>query len=639
MAHEITTRDNLFTVRNPSWHGLEDACLEDYPTREEAQAIAHPWEPVDEPIFRRVPVIAEDGSLTHTYEEIEEFKGTARSDDNYFLGVRGSGHELVKNEVMYDIAEAIEGEAKGSVMFETGGSLKGGRKVWLLIRLRDPLMINGDPHGGTIPYFALQNAHDGSGSFRGQATMTRIVCHEVGTPMLHEGRWISVEEHPSVQGTKREPGLAVHIAGMPNPEVVTLDHRYQTAEGWLEAQNLVKGVSEVAYPIDQTVIDHEESEDFWWAVGLWWADGHLHGSNQVTWTVSDPQIEDRLMSLLRERGFSGDGSTKRGCRQITYAWPEFREIVEPMYRGEGRGKGRREKVPTELMEKLPPHLQSALIAGYFDGDGSWDKQRGGMIFSSASLDGLLALRRMLARQGRPSLIRRGRKAAHASTIEGRAVTARDQYSLRVPENPKDVRIENGVLFSRVRLVEWAGEREFVPITTDDHTYITHFGQSHNCDNTAQMADLDAKQRGTEFVFRHTKNIDTRIEEAKYALAGWRESVQAYQLMMDALTATPIERALRYQFVERLIPMPAAGTTTDRVRENVRKGQEEWLDILESVTCEGVDLTAAGLVHASVEYLNHGRKAHSNESRFTRNYLSRDKIVSHAVKITRELVGV
>ena len=36
MAHEITTTDNLFSVRQATWHGL-GAILPEHPTREEAQ--------------------------------------------------------------------------------------------------------------------------------------------------------------------------------------------------------------------------------------------------------------------------------------------------------------------------------------------------------------------------------------------------------------------------------------------------------------------------------------------------------------------------------------------------------------------------------------------------------------------------
>lgn len=178
MSHEYTERDSMFTVRQPSWHRLETAVLDDYPTVAEAKKIAHDWEPVQEPLYRRVPTVAEDGTLGHHYEEVEGWRHNVRSDDAFSLGVVTDTYTPVLNAELYDLAEGLESAARGNlpVKIETAGSLKGGRKVWLLLRLEEPLPTPGDPTGGTIPYYALQNAHDGSGAFRGQATMTRIVC-------------------------------------------------------------------------------------------------------------------------------------------------------------------------------------------------------------------------------------------------------------------------------------------------------------------------------------------------------------------------------------------------------------------------------------------------------------------------------
>lgn len=182
MGHGIESTDGLFAVRGAMWHGLGEV-LTDYPTIEEAKRIAHPWEPQQEPVYRRVvepriydPFTGHEMPEQVHYKEITDHKAIVRSDDGSLLDVASDTYEPIHNQTMYDIAEAIEGEAKGSVMLETGGSLKGGRKVWLLVRLREPLHVDGDPHGATVPYFALQNTHDSSGAFRGQATMTRIVC-------------------------------------------------------------------------------------------------------------------------------------------------------------------------------------------------------------------------------------------------------------------------------------------------------------------------------------------------------------------------------------------------------------------------------------------------------------------------------
>lgn len=174
MAHQITDTDSMFSVRSMPWHGLGDV-LTDYPTREEAQKLALPWEPVTEPVYRRVPTFGPDGQPTVEFQVIPGQKAIVRDDNNADLGVVGEGYEPVTNSELFDIAEAIQGEG-GDVRFETGGSLRGGKQVWLLLRLNEPIVVPGDPNGATVAYYALQNAHDGSGSLRGQGINTRIVC-------------------------------------------------------------------------------------------------------------------------------------------------------------------------------------------------------------------------------------------------------------------------------------------------------------------------------------------------------------------------------------------------------------------------------------------------------------------------------
>ena len=174
MSHNITSTDNLFVVREPAWHGL-GTVLDEYPTRAEAQKLAHNWEPVTSPLFRKEITVSDTGEIRETFVPVETHHEVTRSDNHQFLGVTTTTTSIVKNEEMYDIAEVIQGDS-GDVKFETGGSLKGGKKVWLLLRLNEPLMIKGDKETATVMYYALQNSHDGDGSFRGQAVATRIVC-------------------------------------------------------------------------------------------------------------------------------------------------------------------------------------------------------------------------------------------------------------------------------------------------------------------------------------------------------------------------------------------------------------------------------------------------------------------------------
>lgn len=333
MSHNITSRDGMFTVREPAWHGLGQV-LPEHPTREEAQRIAHNWEPVTEPVFRRVPVFTEDGvQITMKYEPIEGQQAVVRSDDGFTLGVVSDTYETVKNNEMYEIAEAIEGGDREAVMYETGGSLFGGRKVWLLLRLREPITISGDT-SATIPYFALQNDHVGGGSFRGQALVTRIVC----------------------------------------------------------------------------------------------------------------------------------------------------------------------------------------------------------------------------------------------------------------------------------------------------------------DNTAQLADVEAHDRGTEFVFRHTKHVGTRIEQAKEALANWRESVSNYARLMEMFSGYTVTKWQVNEFIDTFIPEPPPRMISPIVERNIEEARMQVREILDSPTCYGIKYTAYGLVQAAIEYNQHYRRARSNQTRFKRAYLDRSRITTDAIDIVTELVG-
>ncbi len=160
-----------------------------------------------------------------------------------------------------------------------------------------------------------------------------------------------------------------------------------------------------------------------------------------------------------------------------------------------------------------------------------------------------------------------------------------------------------------------------------------------CDNTAQMADMDASVRGTEFVFRHTKNVRERIDEAKEALVGWRESVSAWQRLSEHLIGIPVTREQRTLFVHEFVPMPQETLISDRVRGNVAEARIRMLDIFDSPTQESIRDTALGLVQASIEYAQHYRKARSDETRFKRAYLDRSLLTAHAVEMAQEIARV
>jgi phage/plasmid-like protein (TIGR03299 family) len=333
MSHGIKEQDATFSVREMPWMGLLDGqvhVLTDYPTREEAQKIAHNWEPIPEPVYRRMPFINADGEPDVKYDQIAGFQANVRSDTSQTLGVTNDTLTLVSNNEMYDIAEALQG-GDVSVKFETGGSLENGKKVWLMLKLDEPLEVKGDPHGAAIPFYSLQNNHDGGGAFRGQATTVRIVCA----------------------------------------------------------------------------------------------------------------------------------------------------------------------------------------------------------------------------------------------------------------------------------------------------------------NTSKMADLDAKARGTEFTFRHTSGITARVEEARLALAGWRESIYEWKLFNEFLLGEKVSPEGVLQFIEKFIPAPVSELTSERTKNNIEQARGEFMSVYNSVTCEGITGTAYGLLQASSEWSEHVRRAVTPETRFKRAVLKKNDVLTIAASLAQE----
>ncbi|GAA2565354.1 DUF932 domain-containing protein [Streptomyces koyangensis] len=88
------------------------------------------------------------------------------------LGVVGRQYTPFQNEDAADFLNVLADEA--GAVFETAGSLYGGRQVFLTMRLPEAMMVGGtDAH---VLYIVALNSHDGSGAYRVIVTPVRVVC-------------------------------------------------------------------------------------------------------------------------------------------------------------------------------------------------------------------------------------------------------------------------------------------------------------------------------------------------------------------------------------------------------------------------------------------------------------------------------
>lgn len=163
--------------RQVPWHNL-GTIVKDAPTSEEAIKIAGlDWKVEQKPIF------LEDGT------KIEGNFANVRDSDNKPLGIVGDRYKIVQNTEAFAFTDALLGEG---VKYETAGSLKNGKIIWLLAKMPEPFEVLGDK---IDPYLVFTNTHDGSGAVRVCATNIRVVCSNTLNIALNRAKRVWSARH------------------------------------------------------------------------------------------------------------------------------------------------------------------------------------------------------------------------------------------------------------------------------------------------------------------------------------------------------------------------------------------------------------------------------------------------------------
>lgn len=173
MSHEIWKLDRPFYgSRQPAWHGL-GTVLDGQLTSEQALAAAHlDWNVILEPC-RSIHDVTIPDAFTTVRADL------AHADARRFLGVVGKKYTPIQNSEAFRLADALV-DASGA-KFETAGSLRNGRIVWMLAQLPEPQTVKGDRLAN---YLLLRTSHDGTASLECLLTSVRVVCWNTLTAAL-----------------------------------------------------------------------------------------------------------------------------------------------------------------------------------------------------------------------------------------------------------------------------------------------------------------------------------------------------------------------------------------------------------------------------------------------------------------------
>ncbi|GAA0406127.1 hypothetical protein Acor_40890 [Acrocarpospora corrugata] len=175
MAHEIEIFDNgsagFAAAGKPGWHRLGYTAPGPM-TAEELLTNAQlaGWN------VRKVPVGAVPDPVTGQVVTADEDFLVVRTNpvtgEPERLGMVGKDYKVVQNEEVTDFLQTLVDES--GAIFDTGGSLNGGRRVFITMRMPEPLMVGGFDQIDL--YLAAFSRHDGWGAFSTVATPVRVVC-------------------------------------------------------------------------------------------------------------------------------------------------------------------------------------------------------------------------------------------------------------------------------------------------------------------------------------------------------------------------------------------------------------------------------------------------------------------------------
>jgi phage/plasmid-like protein (TIGR03299 family) len=194
MAHAIdqtTGRAAVFVTGEPAWHQLGVVIEKATTSAEAIQLAGLDWR------VEQWPVRAFDPDNHSVEAGIPDTVANVRTDTKAVLGVVGKRYRVFQNREAFDFMDGLVGDKLA--MYETAGSLHGGKRVWMMASI--PKEYRAGPDDLIKPYVLLTNTHDGSQALRMIPTTVRVVCQNTLNLALREAgvEGLTISHHPRLE--------------------------------------------------------------------------------------------------------------------------------------------------------------------------------------------------------------------------------------------------------------------------------------------------------------------------------------------------------------------------------------------------------------------------------------------------------
>jgi phage/plasmid-like protein (TIGR03299 family) len=125
--------------------------------------------------------------IQEVHVEVPDAFAHIRSKDMQFLGTVGKDYASIDNEFGFDVFKLLcDDNGLHVAKIQSAGSLRGGRRVWVLLSLPDSGFVVGNRKDRIIPYLLYTGSHDGTAASRFMPTTVNVVCNNTLNAALGE---------------------------------------------------------------------------------------------------------------------------------------------------------------------------------------------------------------------------------------------------------------------------------------------------------------------------------------------------------------------------------------------------------------------------------------------------------------------
>lgn len=233
MSHEVETmfyNSHNNDERFIPWHGLGIPVNEAQKSKEALKLSGLDWTVESSPIYDKFG------------NEIQNYKANTRSSDNSILGIVTDRYKIVQNIDAFDFTDSL---LDNGVVYETAGSLKNGKLIWLLAKMPSTNIL-GDKFD---PYLCFTNSHDGTGSIKVCSVPIRVVCmNTLNMALANASRCWSTKHIGDISSKLEE---AKHTLTMANNYMKKLDEEADKLANQKISEDEIAKILDELFPVNE----------------------------------------------------------------------------------------------------------------------------------------------------------------------------------------------------------------------------------------------------------------------------------------------------------------------------------------------------------------------------------------------------